>query len=162
MQTPQWEKTAVVVKLDMSKVYGRIEWRFLDEVMQRMGFAQKWLGLIMQCLSSVKFSILIISQQMTRFRPTHGYRQGDPLSAYLLIICAEALNLFLSQVEHSGWLTSVPSSPKGPRLNHLLFANNSLLFSKATHRDWGRLSRLLECYEKASGQLNKEKTNTFL
>jgi hypothetical protein len=56
----------------------------------------------------------------------------------------------------------VPSSPKGPRLNHLFFEDDNLLFCKAPSSDWGRLSKLLEYYEKASGQLlNKEKTSIF-
>ncbi|XP_062152086.1 uncharacterized protein LOC133860513 [Alnus glutinosa] len=68
----------------------------------------------------------------------------------------------LFQAEASGWLTGVPSSPRGPRLNHLFFADDSLLFCRATSRDWQRLSLLLERYEKASGQqLNKEKTYIF-
>jgi hypothetical protein len=42
------------------------------------------------------------------------------------------------------------------------FANDSLLFCRATSRDWERLAQILECYEKASGQqLNKEKTSIF-
>jgi hypothetical protein len=56
----------------------------------------------------------------------------------------------------------VPSSPKGPQLNHLFYVDDNLLFCKATSSDWGRLSQLLEYYEKASGQLlNKEKTSIF-
>jgi hypothetical protein len=116
----------------------------------------------MQCLTSVHFSILINGQQMTSFRPTQGIRQGDPLSPSLFIICHEALSSLLSQVENSGWLTGVPSSPKGPRMNHLFSADDNLLFCRATERDWGHLSQLLESYEKASGQqLNKEKTSIF-
>jgi hypothetical protein len=80
----------------------------------------------------------------------------------LFIIGAEVLSSLLSQASNSGWLTGVPSFPKGPRLNHLFFADDNLLFCKATSSDWGRLSQLLEYYEKASGQLlNKEKTSIF-
>jgi len=68
----------------------------------------------------------------------------------------------LSQAAHSGRLTRSPSSPKGCRLNYLFFADDSLLFCRAIARDWERMSQLLECYERASGQqLNKEKTSFF-
>jgi len=163
MQTRQWGKTGfVAVKLDMSKAYNRVEWSFLDAVMCRMGFAQRWRNLIMKCISSVEFSLLINGQQSEKFYPSRGLRQGDPLSPYLFIICVEAMSNLLFEAEQTGWLLGVPSSPKGPSLNHLFFANDSLLFCRATLRDWGRLTLLLECYVKASGQqLNKEKTSLF-
>jgi hypothetical protein len=163
MQNHHWGKVGhVAVKLDMSKAYDRVEWRFLDEVMRRMGFARKWRELIMQCIQSVNFSVLINGQKSENFQPSRGIRQGDPLSPYLFIICAEALSNLLAQAENSGWLSGVPTSPKGPCLNHLFFADDSLLFCRAISRDWGRLSNLLECYERASGQLlNKEKTSLF-
>lgn len=54
-------------------------------------------------------------------------------------------------------------SPQGPRLNHLFFADDSLLFCKATSGKWSRLSSLLEKYKKVPKQkLNKEKTSIFL
>jgi hypothetical protein len=74
----------------------------------------------------------------------------------------QALSSLLFQAELSGCLTGIPTSPRGPRLSHLFFADDSLLFCRAHARDWGRLSQLLECYEKASGQqLNKEKSSIF-
>jgi hypothetical protein len=112
-----------------------VDWHFLDEVMRRMGFDQKWRALIMQCITSVSFSILINGQPTESFKPSRGIRQGDPLSPYLFIICAEVLSSLLSQAANSGWLTGVPSSPRGPRLNHLFFADDSLLFCRATTRD---------------------------
>jgi len=134
----------------------------LEDIMRRMGFASKWCSLIMQCITTVHFSILINGQPTEKFTPSRGIRQGDPISPYLFIICAEALSSLLSQVAISGWLPGVPTSPKGPCLNHLFFADDSLLFCRATPRDWGRLSSLLEYYKKASGQqLNKEKTSIF-
>jgi hypothetical protein len=56
----------------------------------------------------------------------------------------------------------VPTSPRGMKLNYLFFADDSLLFCKATAQDWSELSKLLDMYEKASGQrLNKDKTAVF-
>lgn len=42
-------------KLDMSKAYERVEWGFLQGMMVKMGFNQKWVDLIMECISSVSY-----------------------------------------------------------------------------------------------------------
>lgn len=136
MQTCHWRKTGyVAMKMDMSKAYDRVEWNFSDAVMRRMGFAQKWRKLIMQCLKSIQFSILLNGQQTDRFQPSKGIQQGDLLSPYLFIICIEALSTTIYKAKHSGWLKGVPSSPNVPHLHHLFFVDDSLLFCRATSQD---------------------------
>jgi hypothetical protein len=68
----------------------------------------------------------------------------------------------LNKAESLGVITGVPSSKKGPRLSHLFFADDSLLFCKANSVEWRRITNILEKYEEASGQkLNKDKTSIF-
>jgi hypothetical protein len=73
----------------------------------------------MQCIKTVRYSILINGQLVGNICPTRGIRQGDPLSPYLFILCAKALTSLLHHAERTGWLTGVPTSPRGPQLNHL-------------------------------------------
>ncbi|KAL5551160.1 hypothetical protein UlMin_001336 [Ulmus minor] len=47
------------LKLDMSKVYDRVEWKFLEEVMLQLGYDKRWVDKIMNCISSVSFSFLL-------------------------------------------------------------------------------------------------------
>jgi len=47
----------MVLKLDMSKAYKRVEWFFLKELMRRIGFNERWISLIMVCVKSVTYSI---------------------------------------------------------------------------------------------------------
>jgi hypothetical protein len=91
-----------------------------------------------------------------------GIRQGDPISPYLFLLCAEALSMLLNNAERSGESTDAPTSKKGSRLNHLFFADNSLLFCKAIPYHWWKLTALLNSYKIASGQrLNQAKTSIF-
>ncbi|XP_057745064.1 uncharacterized protein LOC130962924 [Arachis stenosperma] len=42
----------VAIKLDMNKAYDRLEWDFLEKVLMKFGFAEKWVDLVMKCVRS--------------------------------------------------------------------------------------------------------------
>ncbi|XP_042939551.1 uncharacterized protein LOC122274591 [Carya illinoinensis] len=106
-------KGFMALKLDMSKAYNRVEWGFVEAVMQKIGFPQHWVHLIQKCLNSVSYSILVNGEPQQKFYPSRGIRQGDPLSPYIFILCAKALSTLLNQAEDRGSLTSAPLG-RGP------------------------------------------------
>jgi hypothetical protein len=50
------------IKIDTSKTYDRVDWVFLEAVMRKMEFSEVWVKLIMECVSSVSYSILVNGQ----------------------------------------------------------------------------------------------------
>jgi hypothetical protein len=108
MNNMKGKHSFIALKLYMSKAYDRIEWAFVVEVMWRLGSGRQWTQLIMKCISSVSFSILINGEPHGRITPTRGICQGDHLSPYLFILYAEALSSMLQKVERMGSLTGVP------------------------------------------------------
>jgi hypothetical protein len=152
----------MALKLDMSKAYDRVEWSFLEGVMSRLGFQSSWIRRIMRCLSSVSYSILINGDPFGYITPSCGIRQGDPISPYLFILCTEAFSALLMQAERDRCITGVPIARGRMRLNHLFFADDSLLFCKAQYGGMGKFDSTVGKYESASGQrLNREKTSIF-
>jgi hypothetical protein len=65
-----------VVKLDMHKAYDRVEWRFLENMLIRLGFHQNFVELLMACVRSVKYKVRYNDQETEGFTPTRGLRQG--------------------------------------------------------------------------------------
>jgi hypothetical protein len=152
----------MALKLDMSKAYDRLEWDFLEAMLRKLGFVDRWVNLLMMCVRTVNYSILINGRPYGRIVPSRGLRQGDPLSPYLFILCTEALSSLIRNSEREGGITGVPISRGGTRIHHLFFADDSLLFCKANPREWRHIEEILERYERASGQkINREKTSIF-
>lgn len=85
-------------------------------------------------------------------KPTCGIRQGDPLSPYLYLFCVKGLSAILQKNIIDRAIHGVKASYHGPKLSHLLFANDSLLFFRASEGECLTILDCLRSYEEASSQ----------
>lgn len=123
----QGAKGVAAIKLDMSKAYDRVEWSFLQQMMLQMGFNHQWVGLIMKCISTVNYKIKVNGDYTEMIYPQRGLHQGDPLSPYLFILCAEGLSAMLQRAEETKKIVGVKICRRAPSVNHLFFADDSLI-----------------------------------
>ena len=105
----------MALKFDISKAYDCVEWTYLKQMMKRMGFADRWVALMMECISSISYSILVNGNPTPIIHPTRGIRKRDLLSSYLFLFCTEGLRSLLRHSAVSGQIRGVSICKKGPR-----------------------------------------------
>ena len=144
-------------KIDMNKAYDKVEWSFLHETLIRMGLSPGWIRMVMQCVTTVSFSVLINGKPSPIFTPTRGLRQGDPLSPYLFILVCDVLSRNIKGAVMENRLLSLHLSRTCPGISHLFFADDSLFFSIADTENALCLMDIITSYCTASRQsLNLE------
>lgn len=154
------KKGFVALKIDMSKAYDRVEWPYLKAIMRKMGFPEPLNKLIMRCVDSVSFSFILNNCVYGTITPSRGLRRGDPLSPFLFVICAQGLSAMLTAYERANYFSGIPIDPGRLSISHLFFADDSLVFFKATREGCNAIKSCLNMYERASGQkINFDKSS---
>ncbi|PNX92520.1 ribonuclease H, partial [Trifolium pratense] len=151
MNKSKAKKGDVAYKIDLEKAYDNVDWNYLRSCLHDFGFPPLTIKLIMHCVCSSTLSLIWNGQRLPSFSPTRGLRQGDPLSPYLFVLCMEKLSLAISEaVQNNSW-KPIQISKNGPRFSHLFFADDVLLFSKATCSQGRIMANLFNNFSKASG-----------
>ena len=128
-----------------------------------MGFSEKWIRWIMLCVETVDYTVLVNGVQVGLLIPGRAIRQGDPLSPYLFIFCAEGLSALISDAERRGVITGTRICTNAPTISHLLFADDCFLFFRASEQEASVIKNILTTYEAASDQaINLQKIRNVL
>ena len=116
-----------------------------------MGFGPKW---IWWCVSTIRFYVLVNGVPASFFPSSRGLRQGDPLSPYLFVLGMEVLSILLCRVVVGGFLSGCSfRGNEGSIFNisHLLFADDTMVFYKASEDQMLYLSWVLFWFEASLG-----------
>ena len=142
----------MAAKLDMSKAFDRVEWIFVEKVMRKMGFNENWINLVMKCISSMSYSVIINGTTYGNIIHTRGLRQGNPLSPYLFLLCAEGFSALIHDAARNNQIHGISICRGASKITHLFFADDNLLFCRANGNECSKLKEILSMYESTSGQ----------
>ncbi|XP_073136897.1 uncharacterized protein [Henckelia pumila] len=117
-----------------------------------MEFSQQWVDIIMLCVTSGSYYVVVNDQLVGPIKPKRGLRQGDPLSPYLFILCAEGLSTLIEEAARKGVIHGSQVCRGALSISHLLFADDSVMFFRANIRECQAVKEILHNYEMASGQ----------
>ncbi|GJW14814.1 RNA-directed DNA polymerase, eukaryota, reverse transcriptase zinc-binding domain protein [Tanacetum coccineum] len=158
----QWSKTkkkqSLIFKVDFEKAYDSVRWDFLDDILKKFGFGEKWCKWIQSCLRSSRGSILINGSPTEEFQFYKGLKQGDPLSPFLFILIMESLHLSFQRVVDNGMFNGIKLS-SSLSISHLFYADDAVFMGQWCDGNISTLIHVLECFYRASGlRINMSKS----
>ncbi|XP_070048893.1 uncharacterized protein [Nicotiana tomentosiformis] len=147
----------------MTKAYERLSWLFLTKVLRKMGFGERFIGLVFGIISNKWYSVLLNGQPYGFFKSSRGVKQGYPLSPTLFILASEALSRGLNALHSNLYFCGFGLPKWSPKINHLVYANDTIIFSSSDATSLRLVMEVLSAYESASGQLiNTSKSVVYL
>nr|GEX73276.1 hypothetical protein [Tanacetum cinerariifolium] len=159
------KKQSLIFKVDFEKAYDSVRWDFLDDILKKFGFGNKWCAWIQSCLRSSRGSILINGSPTEEFQFFKGLKQGDPLSLFLFILIMESLHLSFQRVVDAGMFMGIKLSPS-LNLSHMFYVNYAVFVGQWCDgtKVGGSMSRVQawkEVVDKVESRLSKWKMKTL-
>ncbi|KAI0511099.1 hypothetical protein KFK09_011721 [Dendrobium nobile] len=143
------KKGMMAVKLDMEQAYDSMGWTTLRHILRWYGFPIAFSNLLLECVVDVRFFIIINWKNSEWINAQSGFRQGCPLSPYLFIMCFQMIT---NSLEQRGKNLGIQVSSGGPKITHLLYADDALIFSHASVELAKSMRTIMEKFCKWTGQ----------
>lgn len=126
----------------------------MDRVLGRLGFHPAWISWIMECTRTVSYSFLVNGAAQGKVIPSRGIRQGDPLSpTSSFFVLKSYRGCAPKQCKMEVWLASRLHEDAHP-VNHLLFAGDTMFFTKTSVACCSALKRVLtKCMRRRQGNV---------
>ena len=106
---------------------------------EKKGFCNRWVDLIMDCLGSTSYQVLVNGVLRGDIRPTRGIWQGDPFSPFLFLLCTEGLHELITKAATDGELKGFFICRLDLQLIHLFFIDDNLLFCRDNSEECGNI-----------------------
>jgi exonuclease III len=136
------------IKVDLAKAFDSVDWSYLTQAMQQLGFSPQWCRLVNQMVRA-SFQVKLNAQLSPAYLAANGLRQGDPLSPYLFVIAMEGLSRMVERGVAAKVLA--PLSKREVTVSHTMYADDLMFYLHATIPSAVGLKQLLDRFGDFSG-----------
>ncbi|XP_074291050.1 uncharacterized protein LOC141617806 [Silene latifolia] len=148
-----------------SSAFFKDSWEIIEvdicKMLGALNFPSHFITMIQECVTTASYSLVLNGEPFGFFHGKQGLRQGDPLSPLLFTIAMEYLSRVLNFATEM-LPFKFHSLCSRLKLQHLMFADDLLLFSKGDTQSVEVLLRSFATFSAASGlQMNKHKSNIY-
>ncbi|CAM8877641.1 unnamed protein product [Rhodiola kirilowii] len=151
-----------MLKIDMSKAYGRISWRFIIKMLSAWGFSEKWINLVYRNNSNRWDSVMWNGNSYGFFKSNRGVRQGDPLSPNIFILAMEFFSKLINEGIQKREISAYKIEGCRSHIHHLMYADDLLIFSNGHINSVDKLMKTIKKFCGMSGEkFNPAKSKIF-
>lgn len=141
----------MVIKVDLEKAYDSLSWDFINDTLMDVGLPSFMINIILKSLAGTRARILWNGQPSAPFVPSRGVKQGDPLSPYIFVLCMERLAQTINALVGKSIWKPWQLNHDAPKISHLFFADDMLIFTKASAQQANMVKKVLEDFSLSSG-----------
>ncbi|GJV17347.1 RNA-directed DNA polymerase, eukaryota, reverse transcriptase zinc-binding domain protein [Tanacetum coccineum] len=145
-----------ILDVDFEKAFDSVRWDYLDDILRRFGFGEKWCSWIQSCLRSSRGSVIVNGSPTEEFQFHKGLKQGDPLSPFLFILVMETLHISFQRIVDAGMFKVLGMLSRASGLRSYMSTKSSKV--------GGHMSRIQswnETIEAMASRLSKWKMKTL-
>jgi hypothetical protein len=144
-------KDCLIFKVDFEKAYDSVDWSFLDYMLGRFGFSDKWRAWIRACVYAGSMSVLVNGSPTAEINIQRGLKQGDPLAPFLFLLVAEGLGGLMKKAVETNRFRGFKVGSNGVIVSHLQYADDTLCIGEASIENLWTLKAILRAFEMVPG-----------
>nr|GEY41854.1 RNA-directed DNA polymerase, eukaryota [Tanacetum cinerariifolium] len=149
----QWckkrNKQTMVFKVDFEKAYNSVRWDFIEDILRKFGFGDKWCTWIQSCLQSSRGSVIVNGSPTEEFQFYKGLKQSDPLSPFLFSFVMEILYISFQRVVDDGIFKGIKLG-SSLQMSHLFYADDAIFMRLWNQNNINNITRVLDVFYRAS------------
>lgn len=144
----------LILILDFEKAFDSVSWKFISKVLTFFNFGENFQNAIRTLFNNAKLCVIQNGIFSEFFNMGRGCRQGDPISPYIFILCAEIMGLM---IRNNILIEGISVMNKEYKL--LQYADDTVLLLKGSKNSIKTALSLVNEYAKYSGlKPNYDKT----
>jgi hypothetical protein len=133
------------------ETYDFVDWSFLDYMLGRFDFCDKWREWIRACVFAGNMSVLVNGCATEEINIQQGLKQGDPLTPLLFLLVAEGLGGLMKKAVEQNRFRGFEVGRNGVKVSHLQFVDDTLCLGEASLENLWSLKAILSAFELVSG-----------